>query len=90
MGRGVYTRQEIATGSFNRKLTPVVVMNAEERILLDKTILHDYIFEWGEKADQCCMALGLVPVYNHSYEANCGYEMFFGKEVDCCKSNERY
>jgi hypothetical protein len=30
--------------------------------LLDQTLLHDYIFEWGEKKDQCCMALGYVPL----------------------------
>ena len=27
--------------------------------------------------DQCCMALGYVPVYNHSYNSNCEYEMDF-------------
>jgi SET domain-containing protein len=85
MGRGVYTRQAIAAGTLI-EIAPVVVMTGEERILLDKTLLHDYIFEWGEKADQCCMALGLVPVYNHSYEANCEYEMFFGKEVIAVKA----
>jgi SET domain-containing protein len=85
MGRGVYTQQAIEAGTVI-EIAPVVVMTAEERILLDKTLLHDYIFEWGEKADRCCMALGLVPIYNHSYEANCEYEMFFGKEVIAIKA----
>ena len=52
-------------------------MNAEERILIDQTALHDYIFEWGEDHKQCCMALGYIAVYNHSYQSNCGYEMDF-------------
>jgi hypothetical protein len=56
-------------------------MSGEERKLLDKTLLHDYIFEWGEKKDRCCLALGYVSVYNHSYRANCEYEMDFKKNV---------
>jgi SET domain-containing protein len=27
------------------------------------------------------MALGYVPVYNHSYRSNCEYEMDFGNQV---------
>ena len=27
------------------------------------------------------MAMGYVPVYNHSYNSNCEYEMEFDKEV---------
>jgi SET domain-containing protein len=52
-------------------------MSGEERKLLDQTLLHDYIFEWGDARDKCCMALGYVPVYNHSYASNCEYEMDF-------------
>jgi SET domain-containing protein len=54
---------------------PVLVMSGREREWLDKTLLHDYIFEWGETKEQCCMALGYVPIYNHSYSSNCEYEM---------------
>jgi SET domain-containing protein len=57
------------------------VMDQRERELLDQTLLHDYIFEWGEKSQLCCMALGYVPVYNHSYKSNCEYEMEFGKKI---------
>ena len=56
-------------------------MTKEERILIDKTLLHDYIFEWGGEKEQCCMALGYVPVYNHSYKSNCEYEMDFESEL---------
>jgi hypothetical protein len=50
-------------------------MGAEERKLLDQTLLHDYIFEWGRSKKQCCLALGYTSLYNHSYSANCEYEM---------------
>ena len=76
MGRGVFTSENIEEGTVI-ETSPVIVMNREERKLLDQTLLHDYIFEWGEKKDQCCMALGYVPVYNHSYKSNCEYEMDF-------------
>ena len=54
---------------------PVIVMPQSDRIYLDKTLLHDYIFEWGRQKDQCCMALGMIPVYNHSYKSTCDYFM---------------
>ena len=51
-------------------------MEKKDRPLLDQTLLHDYIFEWTpEGARMCCMALGYVPMYNHSYTSNCEYYM---------------
>ncbi len=77
MGRGVFTSETIKAGTIV-ETSPVIVMSAEERKIMDQTLLHDYIFEWGENEDQCCMALGYVPVYNHSYGSNCEYEMDYG------------
>jgi SET domain-containing protein len=74
MGRGVFTAADLPEDTVV-EVSPVVVMSGEERVYLDKTLLHDYIFEWGEGGKQCCMALGYVAVYNHSYRANCEYEM---------------
>jgi SET domain-containing protein len=76
MGRGVFTSENIEEGTII-EMSPVIVMTAEERKLLDQTLLYNYIFEWGDKKDQCCMAMGYVPVYNHSYKSNCEYEMDF-------------
>jgi uncharacterized protein len=73
-GRGVFTRKKIKAGVIV-ELAPVIVMNAEEQKLLDQTLLHDYIFVWGDNNDQCCMALGYIAVYNHSYQSNCEYFM---------------
>ena len=79
-GRGVFTREKIAADIIIEE-SPVIVIGAEDRILLDKTLLHDYIFEWGINKDQCCMALGFVPVYNHSYKSNCEYFMDYEEET---------
>ena len=79
-GRGVFTKAPIAANTII-ETSPVIVMSAEERKLLDQTLLHDYIFEWGPGNDQCCMALGYVAVYNHSYSSNCEYEMLFDEAI---------
>ena len=79
MGRGVFTSENIEAGT-TLEIAPVIVMSREERKLLDQTLLHDYIFEWGVNNNQCCMALGYIPVYNHSYRSNCEYEMDFAEE----------
>ena len=47
MGKGVFTRQKIPANTV-LEISPVIVMSSEDRILLDKTLLHDYIFEWGK------------------------------------------
>ena len=80
MGRGVFTKKDIAADTVI-EISPVIVMPHTDRLLLDKTLLHDYIFEWGEAKDKCCMALGLVPIYNHSYQSNCEYFMNFDEHT---------
>jgi uncharacterized protein len=79
-GRGVFTKEKIKAGVIIEE-SPVIVLSSGDRLVLDKTLLHDYIFEWGKNKDQCCMALGLVPLYNHSYESNCEYFMDFDEEI---------
>lgn len=75
-GRGVFTARNIKKGTVI-EIAPVIVMGSSDRKLLDQTLLHDYIFEWGHNKKQCCMALGYVPMYNHAYKSNCEYEMDF-------------
>lgn len=81
-GRGVFTDQAIPADTLV-ELSPVIVMTNEEKALLDKTTLYNYIFEWqpeGEPA-QCCMAQGYISVYNHSYASNCEYFMNYGDKT---------
>ena len=85
MGKGVFTRQKIPANTV-LEISPVIVMSSEDRLLLDKTLLHDYIFEWGKSKHQCCMALGLVPMYNHSYKSNCEYFMNFEDDTILIKT----
>ena len=79
-GRGVFTTEAIPAGT-TIEIAPVIVLNQAERAIVDTTLLHDYIFEWGDQKENCCMALGYIPIYNHSYLSNCEYEMDFEKQV---------
>ena len=79
-GRGVFTRERIPPNILVEN-SPVIVMDKKDRVYLDQTLLHNYIFEWGKEKEQCCMALGLISMYNHSYSSNCEYFMDF--EEDC-------
>lgn len=79
-GRGVFTSKKIAAGTVI-ETAPVIVMSAADRKLLDQTLLHDYIFLWGKTKDQCCMALGYIPIYNHSYQSNCEYFMDYDEQT---------
>ena len=85
MGRGIFTTQDLPNDTIIEE-SPVIVMSKEEREHLDKTLLHDYIFEWGKDSRQCCMALGYVAVYNHSYRSNCEYEMDYERRVISIKT----
>jgi len=80
-GRGVFTREKIKAKTVI-ETSPVIVMRPGDRQFLDQTLLHDYIFEWqpGEE-DLCCMALGWVPLYNHSYRSNCEYFMNYDDQT---------
>lgn len=79
-GRGVYTREDISVDTVI-EISPVLVMNGEERRILDLTLLHDYIFEWGEQRDQCCVGLGYLSLYNHRAPSNCEYFMEYDDDI---------
>jgi SET domain-containing protein len=85
-GRGVFCQQALTEDEVI-EVAPVIVMSDDDRQLLDKTLLHDYIFEWTpDGKNMCCMALGYIPVYNHSYESNCEYFMNYDEQTICIKT----
>ena len=84
-GRGVFTNSDLKKNTII-EIAPVIVLSKQERLLIDQTLLHDYIFEWGDTQNQCCMALGYVPMYNHSYRSNCEYEMNYKLQIITVKT----
>ncbi|MBG9375034.1 SET domain-containing protein-lysine N-methyltransferase [Panacibacter sp. DH6] len=75
-GRGVFTTKSIPADTVI-EISPVIVLTSKERKDIEKTKLFHYVFEWGDTRRQACVALGYVSMYNHSYDANCAYEMDF-------------
>ena len=75
-GRGVFTTENISKDTII-EIAPVIVLNAEERANVEKTLLYDYIFEWGEDHKSAGVALGYVSIYNHVPDPNCAYQMDF-------------
>lgn len=85
-GRGIFTKKSIKADTLI-ETAPVIIMSKEDRVHIDKTLLHDYIFEWQpDGADMCCMALGWIPLYNHSYQSNCEYFMDYDEKAMFIKS----
>jgi uncharacterized protein len=84
-GRGVFTTKNISKGTVI-EISPVIVLTEKERKTIEKTLLFHYVFEWGNDKKKACVALGYVSMYNHSYDANCEYEMEFGKKLMTIKA----
>jgi uncharacterized protein len=84
-GRGVFTTEPIVANTII-EISPVLVLNADERKEIEKTSLYNYIFEWSEDGKNACVALGYLSIYNHAYNANCEYEMDFGAELMTIKT----
>jgi SET domain-containing protein len=71
-GRGVFTTQFIAAHTVI-EVAPVIVLNEKERQLVEQTILHDYIFAWGDDGLKAAVGLGYSSIYNHASPSNCEY-----------------
>jgi SET domain-containing protein len=85
-GRGVFTTEAIPAGT-TIEIAPVIVLNQTDRALVDTTLLHDYIFEWGVDEKQAAVALGYVSIYNHHVDANCKYDMDFEHQTIQIQTN---
>ncbi len=84
-GRGVFTKKNISKGTVI-EISPVIVLSSKERIIIEQTRLHDYIFEWGITKKMGCLALGYISLYNHNYSSNCEYEMDFNDKIITIKT----
>ncbi len=73
-GNGVFTTTKIKANTIV-EISPVIVMPKKDKKYLDDTFLYNYIFMWGEKKKQVALGLGYISMYNHSYQANCEYQM---------------
>lgn len=79
-GRGVFATEAIQMNT-TIEIAPVIVLTKEHRIIVEQTLLYDYIFEWGEDHKSAAVALGYVSIYNHKIHPNCVYEMDYENET---------
>lgn len=79
-GRGVYTSEAIAANTII-EISPVLVLSKDERAIAENTGLYNYVFEWGDNRKKGALGLGYISMYNHSYAANCDYEMDYDHEI---------
>ncbi len=79
-GRGVYTSEAIAANTVI-EISPVLVLSKDERAIAENTGLYNYVFEWGDNRKKGALGLGYISMYNHSYAANCDYEMDYDHEI---------
>lgn len=84
-GRGVFTTKNLKKGTV-LEVSPVVVLTEADRKAVEKTLLYHYVFEWGKDKKKAALALGYVSLYNHSYDANCEYEMDYSKKLMTIKT----
>ncbi|RKD22651.1 SET domain-containing protein-lysine N-methyltransferase [Ammoniphilus oxalaticus] len=72
--RGVFATRDIAKGELLHQ-APVIPYPNEQHVHIEKTILADYAFEYGE--NHTAFALGYGMLFNHSYQPNADYELNF-------------
>ncbi|MGD8191571.1 SET domain-containing protein [Brevibacillus ginsengisoli] len=68
--RGVFATRDIAKGDLIHE-APVIPFPNEEHEFIEKTLLADYCFEFGE--DHTALLLGYGMLFNHSYTPNTTY-----------------
>ncbi|ANE46091.1 lysine methyltransferase [Paenibacillus swuensis] len=76
--RGVFATRNIAKGELIHE-APVVPYPNEEHEFIEKTMLADYVFEYG--MNHTAILLGYGSLFNHSYKPNATYEINFDQHT---------
>ncbi|MCA0969189.1 SET domain-containing protein [Halobacillus litoralis] len=74
MARGVFATKDFKKGELLHQ-APVIPYPNEEHEHIEKTMLSDYAFEYGE--NHSAFVLGYGMMFNHSYEPNAEYRINF-------------
>ncbi|MBU8907618.1 SET domain-containing protein [Desertibacillus haloalkaliphilus] len=72
--RGVFATRDIEKGELIHE-APVIPYPNEEHILIEETVLADYVYEYG--INHSAVVLGYGMLFNHSYEPNTTYDINF-------------
>ena len=76
--RGVFATCDIKKGTLFHE-APVVPYLNEQHKYIERTVLEDYVYEYG--INHSAVVLGYGMLFNHSYEPNATYEINFDKHT---------
>ncbi|WP_078409525.1 SET domain-containing protein [Priestia abyssalis] len=76
--RGVFATRDITRGELIHK-APVIPYPNEQHAFIEKTLLADYVFEYGK--NHTAVLLGYGMLFNHSYKPNATYEINFANHT---------
>lgn len=76
--RGVFATRDIKKGELIHE-APVIPYPNEDHEFIEKTILADYVFQYG--ANHTAVLLGYGSLFNHSYTPNAMYEINFDQHT---------
>lgn len=78
-GFGVFSTRFIAAGEVFDEV-PVLIIPVQEWEHIEKTILFNYCYGWG---DDAAVALGVGSLYNHSFNSNAKYTKIYETKRIC-------
>lgn len=76
--RGVFATCDIKKGTLIHEAHVIPYPN-EEHEFIEKTVLDDYVYEYG--INHTAIVLGYGMLFNHSYEPNATYDISFEKHM---------
>jgi SET domain-containing protein len=76
--RGVFATQDIAKGVLLH-VAPVVPYPNSQHKYIEKTVLDDYVYEYG--INHSAIVLGYGMLFNHSYTPNATYDINFSNHT---------
>lgn len=76
--RGVFATHDRAKGKLIHE-APVIPYPNKQHVFIEKTILDDYVFEYGK--NHTAVVLGYGMLFNHSYKPNATYDINFANHT---------
>ena len=67
--RGVCATKQISSGELIER-APIMRVPGTQKKFIEKTVLWDHWFTWGDDDQDLAIALGFGALYNHSYQPN--------------------
>ena len=89
-GRGVFTAVDISKGDII-EYCPLIIIPPIQIKLIDKTIFHDYYYNWPQPEGAACIPLGYGSIYNHPEKPNAEIVLDLDGQVlqfHCIKATE--